>query len=206
MATNIETARDDLAFMRALVSGGGGLQRAMGQAFFWAGLLYGGQCFLHWLQTEGLISWQGPVALAIVAGPTVALVAILIVIGWRARKAGAGGAASRAISVVFQGAGLANLVMALVFAYGAQKAQSLMIWLYHPVVACMFQGIAWFTAFGILRKGWMGMVAAGWFGVTATLGFLVDDGPRFLLVLATALILLLALPGLVIWRGARRVG
>lgn len=205
MTSEFQSARDDLAYMRSLV-GGGGAHAAMGEVFFWAGLLYGGQCFAHWLQAQGLAPTEGLPALAIVAGPTLALIALMIGIGWRARKAGGGNAATRAMSVVFQAAGLANLVMALVFAYGAYKAQSLMVWLYHPVVVCMFQGMAWFTAYGVLRRGWLGLVAAGWFAVTALLGFLVEDGERFVLVLAVALLLLMALPGWVIWRGAKRAG
>jgi hypothetical protein len=60
--------------------------------------------------------------------------------------------------------------MAFVFAYGAQKAESFGLWLYHPIVVCMFQGVAWYVAWVVLKRAWVGLVAAGWFVTTVTLG------------------------------------
>ena len=107
-----ESARDDLAYMRSLVSGTGPMQKTIGETFTWAGALYGGQCLLHWLQTLGLVAQQGLIALAVALLPTLIFIVVLTLIIWKDRKTPAGGAASRALGAVFQGAGLANLVMA----------------------------------------------------------------------------------------------
>jgi hypothetical protein len=120
MNAEIESARDNLAYMRALVGGTERMQKTIGEAFFWAGLLYGGQCFLHWLQTLRILPDQGLVGLAVVVVPTVIFVGILTLIIIKDGKTPQGGPASRALGSVFQGAGIANLVMAFVFAYGAQ--------------------------------------------------------------------------------------
>jgi hypothetical protein len=205
MASDLESARDDLAYMRALVTGSGPLQATMGEAFVWGGGLYGAQCLLHWLQTLGLVPGEGPIALAIAMGPTLLFCIVLGFILWKDRKKPPGGPTARALGAVFQGAGLANLVMAFVFAYSAQKAESFGLWLYHPIVVCMFQGVAWFVAWVILRRAWVGLVALGWFATTLALGVAVfGDIGVYLLILGIALILCMALPGWVIWRGATK--
>lgn len=204
MASDIQSARDDLAYLRGLVSGGSAMQATIGMAFMWAGALYGLQCFLHYLQVQGLVPSEGPVASLIALGPTVVFIAVLTWIIWKDRKSPQGGVGARALGAVFQGAGLANLVMAFVFAYGATKFETPGLWLYHPIVVCMFQGVAWYVAFNILRRFWLGLVAAGWFAMTIALGVVVGDGGAFLLVLAIGLLLLMAIPGWVMWRGAKK--
>jgi len=205
MASDLETARDDLAYMRSLVRGGGAMQSTIGEAFTWAGALYGGQCLLHWLQTLHLMPEEGLGALAIVWAPTLVFCIILGVIIWKDRNKPAAGASARALNAVFQGAGLANLVMAFVFGYGATKAESFGLWLYHPIVVCMFQGVAWYVAWNIMRKAWLGLVAAGWFATTVALGITVfGDIGIYLLTLGVALIAFMCVPGLIIWRGAQK--
>lgn len=205
MASDLQTARDDLAYMRGLVSGTGPMQATIGECFFWAGLLYGGQCFMHWLQVQGLAPETGLGALAIVWVPTLLFCGVLTMIIWKDRKTKVTGAAARALGSVFQGAGLANLVMAFVFGYGSQRAENFGLWLYHPIVVCMFQGVAWYVAWSILRRTWLAFVALGWFMTTVALGVAVfGDIGTYLLILGIALIVLMAAPGWVIWRGAKQ--
>lgn len=204
MTAELEGVRDDLAYMRALVSGTGRMQATIGEAFFWAGSIYGVQCLLHYLQALSLAPEQGLPALLIAWLPTFVFVIVLTWIIWKDRKAPKGGPASRALGAVFQGAGLANLVMAFVFAYGAMKFEAPGLWLYHPVVVCMFQGVAWYVAFTILRRGWLGLVAIGWFATTTALGVVIDNSALFVLVLAIALVLFMAIPGYAMWRGAKQ--
>jgi hypothetical protein len=204
MNADLDSARDNLAYMRALVGGTERMQAMIGEAFFWAGLLYGGQCFLHWLQTQGLAPSEGPLALSIVVVPTVIFIGILTLIIIKDGKAPRGGPGARALGAVFQGAGIANLVMAFVFAYGAQAFDAPGLWLYHPVVVCMFQGVAWYVAFNVLQRSWLGFVAVGWFATTIALGVLMANVGAFVLVLAIALLILMSIPGWIIWRGAKR--
>jgi hypothetical protein len=205
MASDLQGARDDLAYMRNLVSGTGPMQSTIGEAFVWAGSLYGSQCILHWLQVRGVAPETGLGALVIAFGPTIAFCCVLTWIIWKDRKVKAAGVASRALGAVFQGAGLANLVMAFVFAYGATKAESFGLWLYHPIVVFMFQGVAWYVAWAILRRTWLAFVAAGWFAMTVALGVaLYVDVGTYLLILGISLIVLMAIPGWVIWRGAKK--
>lgn len=207
MASDLETARDDLAYMRSLVSGGAAMQATIGEAFTWAGALYGVQCLLHWLQTLHLMPEEGLGALAIAFAPTVVFCVILGIIIWKDRKRPPTSAAARSLNAVFQGAGLANLVMAFVFGYGAARAENFGLWLYHPIVVCMFQGVAWYVAWNIVRQSWLALVAAGWFITTIALGIAVfGDIGTYLLVLGVALILLMSVPGAIIWRRAKKNG
>jgi len=204
MNAELESARDNLAYMRSLVGGAERMLGTIGEAFFWAGLLYGAQCGLHVLQVAGVAPSSGLPALLIAWGPTVLFCAVLAAIIWKDRRAPTGGPASRALSAVFQGAGLANLVMAVVFAYGAYKFETPGLWLYHPIVVCMFQGVAWYVAWTILRRAWLGLVATGWFATTVALGVVIGDAGWYLGVLSAAMIVLMAIPGWAIWRGAQR--
>lgn len=204
MTAELEQARDDLAFMRSLVSGGERFQANAGKLFMWAGVLYGLQCVGQWLDYTGAVNLPPLSQLVLGFGPTAIFLVIIGTVIWKERKAPKGGPTTRALTAVFQGAGLANLVLAFVFAYGAHKAQSVTVWLYHPVVVCMFQGVAWYVAWTIRRRAWVGLVSLGWFAVTIALGVMIDDAGAFLLTIAVALFLLMALPGYAMMRIAQQ--
>lgn len=204
MNAELESARDDLAYMRALVSGGGAqFQATAGEMFMWAGLLYGLQCIGHWLNIIGLLPLAGIGYLLLGFGPTAIFLGLVFYVIWRERNAKQSGVAARALNAVFSGAGLANLVMALVFAYGSNVTDNFTIWLYHPVVVCMFQGVAWYVAWVIRRRAWVGLVAIGWFATTVACGLLIQQVGWFLLVLGVALLAFMALPGYAIMRVAK---
>lgn len=204
MNANLEQARDDLAFMRSLVSGGEHFQATAGEVFMWAGCIYGAQCIGQWLDIVGVLHLPPLGQLILGLGPTAVFLVYLGVVIWRERKAPKGGPTTRALTAVFQGAGIANLVLAFVFAYGAHRAQSMTVWLYHPVVVCLFQGVAWYVAWTVRKRAWVGFVAFGWFAVTLACGLLVYDVAKFILIIAVALFLLMALPGYAMMRIARK--
>ena len=74
----LEKARDDLAFMRALVEPTDNWQKQFGETYFAAGLCYCAQMLLHGGQFLGLAPSSGPVALAIGLGPTVVFLVLLV--------------------------------------------------------------------------------------------------------------------------------
>ncbi|HVZ99435.1 MAG TPA: hypothetical protein VG841_03870 [Caulobacterales bacterium] len=204
MNADLQSARDDLAYMRALVSENAQFGAVGGELFLWAGLLYGLQCIGHFFNIVGL--WPLPPVgqAALGLGPTAAFLVVLGMVIWRVRKGPRPtGVATRALNAAFQGAGIANLVMAFVFAYGANTTHNLMIWLYQPVVVCMFQGVAWYVAWNIRRKAWIGLVSAGWFLTTITCAVLVTNAAAFVLTIGIALLLLLAAPGYAMMRSGK---
>jgi len=204
MNSQLESARDDLAYMRALVGDAGRMQLGAGTAFLWAGGLYGLQCIVHWGQAVGVTHFSDAFMFCFVIAITAIFLGVVVWLIWVNRNAQPQGVGARALNGVFGGAGLANLVMAIVFAYSANRDHSLQTWLFHPIVVCMFQGVAWYVAWQIRRRAWLALVSLGWFATTIALGLLRYDIPSYLLVLGVALILLMALPGYAMLRTAQK--
>jgi len=188
-----ESAREDLAFMRALVAPSDSFQRQFGQAYFAAGLCYGVQMLLHGAQGFGLFPGMAA-GLTIGFGPTVVFLAILF---WqRGRSAGAApSVANRAISGVFSAIGLANLALAAIIALGAWRAQSLQVWLLFPCVVMVLQGAAWLVVWHIRRRGWFGLVAAGWFVIGLAMGVAIVQPPIFMILAGLGFLLFMLIPG-----------
>jgi hypothetical protein len=201
MSDSAESALSDLAFVRALVSEGAQAQSSLGAGLLAGGLCYGVQCLLQW----GLLvsGWQAPPLLGLAVGvlPTVIFLALLARLVRRDRKNSQNGIGTRALNAAFGGAGLAAMMTAAIFGYLAVREQSITIWLFHPIMVCVVQGTVWYIAFAIRRRGWIGLVSAGWF-VSALLLALVIKHHIFVLLMALALLLLMALPGWVLMRNA----
>lgn len=202
------TAEADLAFLRRIVEGGPGRgQIPMGVLFLAGGLLYGFQCLFHLGQAAGIIRISGLASLIFVVSVTLAMLAV---VAWAVRydrksgqKSNAGPTASRAMNGVFSATGAANLAIIIVFGLGAVRDSDFAIWLYYPAIVFAFQAIAWFVAWTLKRKPWMGLVAVGHWTTTVALGLLVRDPVAYTWVCAAALFLLFALPGWIILREAR---
>ncbi len=197
-----QSARDDLAFVRALVSEGGKVQASAGEALLAGGLCYGLQCLAQWaLMVSG---WPAPPLVHLTAGflPTVIFIALIIWIVRRNGSVAPQGMAMRAFNAGFGSTGLATLTTAAIFGYLAWHRQDLGVWLFHPLMVAVLQGAAWYIAFAIRRRTWLALVSAGWFA-TAFLGALaLERLDLFLLLIGAALLLLMALPGWILMRGA----
>lgn len=203
-----ESARDDLAFVRALMSESGHVQSSLGQALLAGGVCFGVQCLLQALfaNRSGI-----PVPVHLIAGFAPTLI-FLIAITWitiRDRGASQHSVGTRAINAAFGGGGLAAMTTALIFGYLAFSYKNMGTWLLHPVMICVVQGVVWYTAFAVRRRGWFGLVSLGWFGTSLVLAYMLglnDDRiiVPFLLVLAAALLGLMALPGWIMMRAGAR--
>ncbi|RYY29035.1 MAG: hypothetical protein EOP62_01595 [Sphingomonadales bacterium] len=202
------SARDDLAFVRALVSEGGQVQNSLGQALFAGGACYGGQCFLQTILATGI---QAPVAVHLTVGiaPTLIFLIAITRITIRDKGQSKHSVGTRAIGAAFGGGGLAAMTTALIFGYLAWRTQSMATWLLHPIMICVVQGTVWYIAFAVRRRGWFGLVSGGWFATSLILAWLLGLGDAqlivpFLAVLTAALLGLMALPGWALWRGVAR--
>jgi len=208
MTDPTESARDDLAFVRALVSEGGQVQHSLGQALLVAGLCYGIQCLLQTILATGI---QAPAAVHLTVGivPTLVFLVAMIRITIRDKGQSKHSVGTRAINAAFGGGGLAALTTAMIFAYLAFRTQSMSTWMLHPIMICVVQGTVWYIAFAVRRQGWFGLVSGGWFLTSLVLAWILGLGEAnlfvpFLAILTAALLGLMALPGWVLWRGAAR--
>jgi hypothetical protein len=194
-----ESALDDLAFVRSLVTEGAEAQSSLGEGLLAGGACYGAQCLLQWAMLAS--GWQGPPLLQLAVGvlPTIIFLSLLARLIWRDRKGSQNGIGTRALNAAFGGAGLAAMITAAIFGYLALREQSLTIWLFHPMMVCVVQGTVWYIAFAIRRRGWIGLVSAGWFATALLLTPLMGHH-GFVLLIGVALLLLMALPGWVLMR------
>jgi hypothetical protein len=195
-----DTARDDLAYLRALVQGGEGLPPGFGQAYTAAGLCYGIQFLLHGGQALGWVSDAGAVGLAIGLGPTVIFLALLAWITTRSRSEGVPGVTSRAVRSVFSAIGFANLAAGAVVGSVAWRQQSLTIWLIFPCIVMIFQGAAWLVASALWRRRWFALVAVGWFAAGVAAALCIGTVAAYLAVSGVAFLLLMVGPGLALAR------
>ena len=201
MTANSQSARDDLAFLRALVGGDDANQmRSFGEAYLASGLIYGGQMVLHAAQALGLLPGSGMTALVIGLGPTVLFIPVLTWIIVRNRKNPVRGTVGRAVAGMFGVIGLANLVLIAVIGSVAWREGSVTTWLIYPCAVFVLQGTAWLFAFMMRRQVWLLWVALGWFTCAVAMALTVKMAGFFILFAGLGLWLCMALPGWIMLR------
>ncbi|WP_293676950.1 hypothetical protein [uncultured Phenylobacterium sp.] len=207
MNADPESARDDLAYMRALVDAPANFQRSFGEAYFAAGLCYGTQMLAHAVQRLGWLPDAGPVALLIGFGPTVVFLVLLTwsIVRDRATRPSGGGAVSKAIGAVLGAIGLANLMLVFVIGLVAWREDSLVIWLIYPCTVMVLQGTAWLVIYALRRRPWFGWVALGWFVTAAVMAVAVayQNLPLFIGAGGVGFLAFMLVPGWLMMRQSR---
>lgn len=204
MPHNIDQARDDLAFLSGILAERKPALYGAGLLYGWAGILYGLQCLIAWIAMVIPGGMPGILHLANGILPTVIFIGICI---WAARaskvKGHGKGATTRALSGVFQGAGIANFALVAVFALAAFRRQDYTIWLFYPVSVCALQGAVWYGAAVIRKRMWMGAVAIGWLLAAIVASLFIEAPKPYLAVLGISLFGLMGIPGYVMMRISR---
>jgi uncharacterized membrane protein (UPF0136 family) len=199
-----QSAQDDLAFLRALLKSGDGLQKPLGEGYFTAGLLYGGQMLASAAQLLGWLPQTSAWGLAIGLGPTAIFAVALTAILMRSRSVAPTGLMARAIAAVFGAVGLANLALVAVIGAVAWREHSLTTWLIYPCTVFVLQGLAWFVAFQLRLKAWLALVAAGWIVCAIAMAWWIESMPHFIAIAGFGLVACMLTPGAVMMRLARR--
>ncbi len=206
---NADSARDDLAFMRALVGGDEAspsvLGKTFGELYAAGGLCYGVQMLLHGAQFLGWLPTSDSAGMLIGLGPTVVFLAAL---AWILRHAApeAPTAVNRAVAATFGTVGFANLVMVAILGSVAWRLHSITIWLIYPCLVMIMQGLAWRVAFSMRRRPWMMAVALGWFVTGLGMAAAILNIGAYIIVAGAGLIAFMLVPGLMILRQARQAG
>lgn len=200
-----DDARDDLAFIKALVAPDDGWQQQFGRIYFAAGVCYSTQLLLHAGQLLGVVSSAPVPSLVIGWLPTVIFAAIMAWIILRDRPRHIGGA-SRAVGTVFASVGLANVALCVSLGSIALRLHSQTIWLIYPVVVMVLQGMAWLVAFMLRRRSWMGVVALGWFLVGIGMAAAIQTIGAYIVVAGIGMVTFMLVPGLLMIRQARQAG
>lgn len=206
MSGELDTARDDIVFLKALVTEGGQAQSSLGFLLFWAGLLYGLHALFCAAAEMQWVAWpQNIFGVIIGAAPTLIFLGFIGYVVWHDRQQSQHGVATRALNAAFGGAGIASLTTSTIFGYLAISRGEMFLWMFHPITIFVVQGTVWYIAFAIRRRAWLGLVAAGWHLSAVAMAILLNKGmfAPLLLILGGGLLLLMALPGWVLWRSAR---
>lgn len=204
MNTDVRTAQEDLAFLRALVERDDGTATAWAKGYFAAGLIYGAQMLMHAGQFLGLLPGDGLTALAIGLGPSLVFIPVAVWITLRHRSDRPPTAASQAIGAVFGAVGAANLALIVVIGWAALQHRSLAIWLIYPACVFILQGAAWTAAWMVRRRAWLGLVAAAWFAFAIAMGLTTDRIGLYVLFCGLGIWSCMALPGWLMVRAGRK--
>ena len=209
MTPDAQSARDDLAFIKALVGDDENTQmRTFGESYLAAGLIYGAQMILHAVQAGGFLPNTPAVGLGVGLGPTLVFIPVIswIVYKNRAKKAGQG-ATGRAIGNIFGAIGLANFFLIAVIGSVALQEHSIHIWLIYPCCIFVLQGTAWLFTFMMRRHGWHLAVAMGFFVTAVAAAYVIPTSiGLFILFLGIGMWGCMALPGWLILRNTRAAG
>jgi hypothetical protein len=202
MNVDAQSAREDLAFLKALVGQDENFSmRPLGEAYFAGGLIYGGQMLLHAAQALGMLPTSAPFAMLIGLGPTALFIPVITWINMRNRAIRPSGVVGRAVGTVFGTIGLANLILILVVGSVAWREDSIPTWLIYPCSVFVMQGAAWLFAYTMRRRTWFALVAAGWFVCAVAMALSVMALGYYILFAGLGLWLCMALPG---WHMMRR--
>lgn len=198
------SVQDDLAFMKSLTDGAVARrhQAQFGKIYFAAGVIYGFQVVVQWAAYAKLIVMPIDDGLFILAINFI----FLSYLGWEMwnnRGLGQGTMTNRAINAAFAAIGAANLAVTLILFIGAWRLDNQMIGVLIPCVIFALQGAAWFVAYTLRRRAWLGVVAAGWMVTSIAMAFYVGS-ITFMLLIGLGILLWMAVPGFVMMRLASK--
>jgi hypothetical protein len=200
--SDVQSLKDDLAFLRGLTQDDGkGLARD-GFALAAVGAVFGVVTLFYWLVYLGPLAGARVVAYGAWAVGVVAMIAIVELA--KRRLPPSAGASARAMSMAWNGVGVSLTAGGLgLLAAGWKLHDGYFVLATFPILLFTLYGAAWSVAFAALRLGWFAVVSAGCFAAAIAEGLLYRS-PHQWLVLSAGLFALVGLPGVAIFRKARR--
>lgn len=207
MAHDTEDQAVDIAWMRQLAQEGADAPMRGASALVAAGVIFGIASLAHWSVASGLVALEPPAFSALWGVATVVFLLTLAVLALRRRRqGGVVTVANRASGAVWSGVGIGifflGISMAVVGARLGEGPGMAVIWLL-PSVIMVFYGLGWAVTAAMLKSRPLWWLAAGSFLAAPLLAVLAGEAVLYL-AYAAALFLLMALPGWLLMRGARR--
>jgi hypothetical protein len=204
MTLDADTAREDLAFLKAIVAERPVNLQLAGLLYGSAGAIYGAQTLIVALALSGYAILGEATYWVSALAANMGYFALIAIVSLATRKRPrAKGTAGRALTAAFTGVGIANAVTAIGFALANLGGFSSGIWLLFPIIVCAFQGACWFVASFVIRQSWTWAVTIGWYLSAAGLPLLVGSIIPYMYALTAILFLLLGAPGYIMWRAGR---
>ena len=200
MTHDLQTVREDLAFMKALAQEGRRAPLLNGRSLLAAGVIYGLTSLAAWAVWTGVVHvspwWRG--------GVWAAATAIYLPFIWLSKRSacdrpGATAVTNVAVKTAWRALGYSILAMVLVNTLAAWREHSTMVWDTFPCLVLVFYGAGWMVSAAMSDRRWIVWVAAGCFVAALLVGYLSDHLLVFP-VFAAAFFLLVALPGWLLMR------
>lgn len=198
----------DIAWLRGLAEQGARAPVQGASILFAAGLIYGTASLGHWAIETGLVAAPATVFSAIWGVAVVVfLVTLVVLIGRLKRQGGVETAATRAFGIVWSALGwgifvlFASLIVGDLSRDGSSDmaATALVI----PSIIMSFYGVGWAVTATMVRSRALWSLALASFAAAPALAAL-SGTPSQYLAYAAALFGLMALPGFLLMRAARR--
>ena len=201
MSQDMQTVKDDLAFLRGLTEDSGAGFAREAAVMILVGVIFGIIDLVYWLVFTGRIPVTPRMSTWFWIIGLILFFASLPVI--RNRLPAPTGAAARATAAAWGGIGVSLTAAGLALILGAWRTglPGLVLWVF-PIVLFTLYGAAWGVAFSAKRKVWFAAVALSCFAAAIAEGALMGS-PGQWLVLSIGLFALVAAPGFVILRQAR---
>ena len=196
MAEDLQSVKNDVAFLRSLASEEGNSLSRQGATLLTVGAIFSCVDVFYWADSARYLRISGLLEhVPWIAGSLLFLICLIFI---NAKIPRSTGAAARAISAASAGVGfgISAAVPALVVGAMALR-QPLLVTSIFPVVLLTLNGAVWMVAYAVKRHAWFVTTAIGCLVATIVCGFVMGR-PEEWLVLAAAMILLVAAPGAVL--------
>ncbi|MBX3479804.1 MAG: hypothetical protein KF842_05350 [Caulobacter sp.] len=196
----LQSVRDDIAFMRALAEEGSQVPLLGGGVTAAAGLIFGLASVMHWLIQTGVVQVSSWALLInwVVSGCIFGVVCAVIV-RRSSRLPGASSTVNRAVNSAWSAVGFSIFVIFLGLFAVAWATKAYQVFATFPVVILALYGAAWSVAADLTQKGWIRVVALASFAGAVLMGVMATS-PHQMLAYAAALLLLAFVPGVILLR------
>lgn len=200
MNDQMQSLKDDIAFMRALAEEGRRAPPLGGAILAAAGVFFGLASVAQWAVLAGVLAisktWLGAFWLVALVGFGVTL---LVLRGRLAAKPGAHSPANQATGAVWQGIGMAIFFSFFAMSAAAWKTHDMGIINFAPSIILLFYGVGWTLGQAMSGQGWMRWCSWGSFAAAVGVALLIDSPAQYL-AYAACLVLLAVVPGLILMR------
>lgn len=199
----IQTLKDDIAFIKALAQEGRRAPLLGGSILALAGTVFGVASLGHWAIASGVVALP-PSAFAWlwIAAMVLFFVGLVTLSGIVNRRPGAASAVNKASSAAWAAVGGSIFTLAVSLGVAAWKIDAPeAIGVFFPSMILTLYGTAWLVSGEMAARGWIKALAFAAFGFAVAVAFAAGDPLQYLMY-AAALVCLALLPGLVLMREA----